>query len=50
MAGKCKSSAKTKGYKMKIEHIAIRVIDLEIMRSFYETYLMQFQGINTLIL
>lgn len=38
MAGKCKSSTKTKGYKMKIEHIAIWVIDLEIMRSFYETY------------
>jgi lactoylglutathione lyase len=38
MAGKCKPSAETKGYQMRIEHLAIWVADLELMRSFYERY------------
>jgi lactoylglutathione lyase len=38
VAGQCKSAIKVKGHKMRIEHIAIWVSDLEKMRSFYETY------------
>ena len=38
MAGQRKLAAQIKGYKMKIEHLAIWVSDLEKMRSFYEDY------------
>lgn len=32
------SSIEVKGYKMKIEHLAIWVTDLELMRRLYENY------------
>jgi lactoylglutathione lyase len=38
MAGQCELANQVKRHQMKIEHLAIWVVDIEKMRSFYEKY------------